>query len=399
MPPSERDTMSDRNGLRTTVRGLYDLQKLRIEKGNRIIANWKAKLGMEPGKKEEDTMDEDGKEILETLRTRFRKIMDAFKSKYVRDFPTRSQFQGDELISHYTEIVLLDSYFQMEDQEKKGFARLKQALEEFPIWTKFLKDVKGCGPAMAAVIISEFDIHKAKYRSSLWAYAGLDVVTFWQLQKTIPVNVKTGNADWNIPVKIGSLVNEGEYMIDGTKDLDLFRAEGEAVKKPDDLLAKDTGRAARVLVERDGSAIQYEYRMFSLGGRSRRKEHLVDRVYTTARGQEATRKSITFSPFIKTKLMGVLAGSFLKANSPYREFYDDYKHRLESRPDLADGVLNDKGEPKKGVKAHRHAMSLRYMIKQFLADLYVEWRTLEGLEVHNSYLHNKLGHVHGGEAA
>lgn len=33
------------NPLRTLVRGAYDIQKLRIQSGNRIVGNFKAKLG------------------------------------------------------------------------------------------------------------------------------------------------------------------------------------------------------------------------------------------------------------------------------------------------------------------------------------------------------------------
>jgi hypothetical protein len=35
--------------LRSMVRGSYDLQKLRIESGNRLVATFKAKLGHKPG--------------------------------------------------------------------------------------------------------------------------------------------------------------------------------------------------------------------------------------------------------------------------------------------------------------------------------------------------------------
>jgi hypothetical protein len=34
--------------IKTMVRGAYDIQQLRIQMGNRIVMNFKAKLGQEP---------------------------------------------------------------------------------------------------------------------------------------------------------------------------------------------------------------------------------------------------------------------------------------------------------------------------------------------------------------
>jgi len=99
-----------------------------------------------------------------------------------------------------------------------------------------------------------------------------------------------------------------------------------------------------------------------------------------------------YNQFLRAKLCGVLGSSFLKCNSPYREFYDNMKHRLESEDW---GVLSknptDKARPKAG---HQHKAATRYMVKMFLRDLYVAWRTLEGLEVAAPYQEAYLGHRH-----
>lgn len=67
--------MSSSSNLKTMVRGAYDIQKLRIQMGNRIVANFSSKLGKEPSMPEE-AMDDDGKAILKDLRVRYRKITD-----------------------------------------------------------------------------------------------------------------------------------------------------------------------------------------------------------------------------------------------------------------------------------------------------------------------------------
>jgi hypothetical protein len=121
-------------------------------------------------------------------------------------------------------------------------------------------------------------------------------------------------------------------------------------------------------------------------GRSRRKEHLIKRTYTNRDGQEDTRDSITFDPLLKTKLVGVLGGCLMRSgNAYYKGIYDNYKNRLEHRPDW-----------KGTTPGHRHRAAVRYMVKLFLADLWVAWRQLEGLPVTQTYAEAKLGIVHGG---
>lgn len=305
-------TQETRAFLRTIVRGCYQLQKLRIQTGNRLVATFKAKLGQAPSEAE-DGMDAEGKEMLEVLRLSYDRITDGIaegRSLSTAQFEKRAAADRKKpnggLIDKYTELTLVRQYMDLLKSEQSQFAQLKNVLADFPIWTEFLQGVKGIGPAMAGVIISEIDISKAEYPSSLWAYAGLDVA-------------------------------------------------------PD-------GR-----------------------GRSRRKEHLIEVEYTTSAGGKAKRNSITFNPWLKTKLIGVLAGGFIKLGdrSEYRLIYDQYKHRITNRPDIKKKMLA--GDMSKG---HVHNMAQRYMVKRFLVDLYKEWRALEGLPVAPEYSEAKLGMVH-----
>lgn len=160
--------MNNRQNIRTLVRGGYDIQQLRIQMGNRIVANFKSKLGIEPGKKEDDELDQKGKELLGDLRKEFRRLTDGVVKLKTVEFPEGS------LISSFTELSLVASYLKIEQDEKEQFSAIGTILEDQPIWTEYLRDVKGVGPAMAGVLISEIDIHKARYPSSLWAYFGLD---------------------------------------------------------------------------------------------------------------------------------------------------------------------------------------------------------------------------------
>ena len=279
--------------IRAMVRGGYAIQKLRIQAGNRIVTNFKVKLGQDPGESEK-VLDSEGVKILKQIRQTYKMFTEGVKS-----FPRQSTFKGDAIISSYTELCLTAQYESLATMEKEQFTRLKKIVEQFSIWQVFLCDVKGVGPAMAGVLLSEIDIATAKYPSSLWAYAGLDVA-----------------------------------------------ADGR--------------------------------------GRSKKKEHLVEVEYVNTKGETDTRMSITFNPFLKTKLMGVLAASFvMHGPNKYEEIYRNYKHRLE----------NDPAHDEKS-KGHRDNMAKRYMIKMFLVDLHINWRGIEGYPVATPYSEGKLGLVH-----
>ena len=155
--------------LRSLVRGAYDIQALRIMMGNRICAQFKAKLGQRPGKSEEDDLDEEGASVLKELRAEFKKLMDGVKQVKL------ATFKATPIISTFTEFTLLQQYLDLEEMEKRHFNQFAKVLQEIPFYNDWLEAIPGCGPAMAGVILSEIDIRRAKYPSSLWQYAGLGV--------------------------------------------------------------------------------------------------------------------------------------------------------------------------------------------------------------------------------
>ena len=284
--------------IRTAVRSLYDMQKLRIQNGNRITSAFRYKLGLESSQAEEEN--EEATKLLNDLRKEFKRITDGVKRI------TKNIKCDSPLITTRGELALLESYERQLEAEAIHEKAILDELEREPIYTEFLKDVRGCGPLMSGVILSEIDITKCNSISALHKYAGLDVVVY-----------------------------EDE--------------KGELKEE----------------------------------GRSKRKAHLVPKTYTDREGNLVETVGITYNPFLKTKLVGVLGSSFIKLGGPYREIYDGYKHRLENHPKHCEKS-----------KGHKHAMATRYMVKEFLADLWSVWRTLEGLPLRTSYGEEKLGIVH-----
>lgn len=114
-------TEDQRQRLREAVRFFYDLQKLRIQQGNRAGS---------------DTI------MLDTRDIEF----------------------------HDSRSKTLNS---LERAELKNIERLCK--ESAPEIYKWLRAQKGIGPTMAGVILSEVDIYRAETVSALWKFAGLDV--------------------------------------------------------------------------------------------------------------------------------------------------------------------------------------------------------------------------------
>lgn len=137
--------------------------------------------------------------------------------------------------------------------------------------------------------------------------------------------------------------------------------------------------------------------------RSMRKEHLVERSYIKKDGTEGTRMGLTFNPFVRTKLLGVLADSFIRVGSPWRKVYDDYKHRLQTDPSRIKATSAQykglyKSDPERAARLWTpkriDRAAKRYMVKLFLNELWNRWRAVEGLEIVPTYQEAKLNHAH-----
>lgn len=395
---TETNTKNPRELIRAMVRGAYDMQKLRIMMGNRITKNFKEKIGVTDDTLTDEEKEKLGKKILKMLKTDYERITDGIISEgdeaVQHKMPRLAKFKPHGIIDNFAELSLVHQYIGMLANEDNSFKNLEYFLRGFPIYETFLKHVDGLGAAMAGVLISEIDISKAEYVSSLWKYAGLDSVTV------------------------------GVYTDENGKTNYL-----------------SFSKVTKLIQENNGSDENLTYKGFPVRmgevGRSR-QEHCLELVeYINKDGEIKTRNSITFNPFLKTKVIGVLSGSFLKAGktyvdgtnmgaarrlelaisygfdrkavpagedekelvieclrkhgheieeapSKYAVAYYNYKQRIEKMP-----------QHQEKTKLHRHRMALRYAVKRFFADLYVAWRTLENLPVAAEYSEAKLGLVHG----
>lgn len=82
--------------------------------------------------------------------------------------------QGPMILSERDREFFHGVYANAEKQEKIIGKWIEKEIKSMPIWTEFLAGVKGCGPQMAAIIVSEFDIHRADTVSKMWQFAGVN---------------------------------------------------------------------------------------------------------------------------------------------------------------------------------------------------------------------------------
>lgn len=375
---------------------VYQCQDMRIAAGNRVVAAIRPDLITPPASLRNATQDADesaldkddeeqakeAKSFLKKAYGEYKLITDAYVA-YIREHRTLAadhdlrpialrektlesilgkQESSLSAIKDSLSYHLMRNYDIQRQAEADALKALEVAVQKHPLWDDFLKDVTGCGPLMAGVIISSIDIHKAEHVSSLWKYAGLDVLP---------------------------------------------------------------------------------------NGQGRARYHATMVEYIDKEGNKSKKKSLGYNPFLKTKLIGVLGSSFLRAGrtekNTYGLIYYKSKDRYENRPDLmvttlhaaakgagtitsilavgdkvkkgdAIAIIESNGEsialhatqngtiskafvkPGEYVnskqlvaeyeipganKARIHRMATRYAVKMFLRDLWIHWRALEGYDVSN----------------
>jgi hypothetical protein len=239
----------------------------------------------------------------------------------------RTLERATDIELHDADVAILDARAaNLQEAEEEALKDVAAHLATMPSFVKILAEKpkwKGVGPTLAGVMLSEIDITRCDTVSALWRYAGLAPQSARRCKKcqdTVVLAPKT----------------EGLYKHQYNR--------------------KDKCPSGNTLSE--------------------------DLTYESAAAEKPTKgEKLHYNSFLKMKLVGVMGPCLLKANSPWRKFYDDYKHRLQSAgKGMSDG--------------HRNSMANRYMVKMLLQELWIQWRTLEGLPIRESYQEQYLEHKH-----
>lgn len=352
--------------IRVLVSDIYDIQEMRIAQGNRLVQSFYQQLGVKPSESPENA-DKDAQKLIKRIMADHDKITNAiaelmkdgsggdFSSvtestikKAIKKLNDSSDKKDSlDVIRNNIDYHMVNSYIRFNDIEKEKIKVLDTFVKAHPMWDAFFKDVKGCGTLMSAVCLAYLDPYKARHVSCFYVYCGVDVV-------------RETDEDGN---SIYIAVDDENKKVVGIPDDD----GTERYFYVDDMDKEYVG------------AVE-----FSEHGR--RKGDTEMKPYTAKDGTTKMKRGITYNPKLKTKLMGVLTGCLMKAKDPvYSKIYTDYKARL---------LKMDKHKDKSA--GHINMMAQRYMIKQFLRNMWVTWRQLEGLAVDEPYEVAKLGNApHG----
>lgn len=204
-------------------------------------------------------------------------------------------------------------------------------LPQFPIYNKFLKDIKGVGPVISAGILGYFNIQKAKYASCLFQYGGI-----------------------NPQIRKGKKSVEAKKL---TKNMDVVKEIKPNKDNPD-----------------------------------KKTRYIIETNYPVRGDKSVSGYVNQYNKDLKCILLEYLGSGLIKQKVErytkiYYKFHVPKKDRNENYYgiyDVSERLHRFKNVPWKDLpERQRHRAAIRKMVKQFLIDLYVEWRTVEGLPVND----------------
>src|SRR5690606_14561525 len=122
--------------LRAQVKSIFDMQKIRIQMGNRLVASFRS------AKEELDKATGSEKEVakfLTLLSKEYDSIMEfvTMKGNTIKKYFRENEL-SDKLITDEVSFVLMEQYESLKSNEEKLKKSLKYELDKFPIYTEFL---------------------------------------------------------------------------------------------------------------------------------------------------------------------------------------------------------------------------------------------------------------------
>ena len=349
-------------------------------------------------------------------------ISDVIKNEREMEvFVTQHELKYIKTYGLYTMVREYLNYLRIETD---AVAYMKDLVHNHKLWQNYLIGIKGCGEVIAAHIIANFNIRITEHPSAFLRYCGLDQITIAPEEGYEPTTedmikvMSLMRLDYIRIVNRAKMYGQDEegifenfamfstgaihtydeftevravcskYGIDTENPLtnvekDIFKNIGNIMlnnKVRETILRTCTS----AVIDVDTNGIP----KIRKRARSMRDKEMT--TYISKDGSIKTKNYLGYNTTIKGKLMGVLFGVFLKQkdSSGYSQLYKEYRARIEQRPDI-------KASIEAGNKLRVHNMARRYVIQEFLKDLWMAWRQIEGLPLNGgTYEEAKLGIIH-----
>lgn len=156
MSESYEYLLSQKQTIRTLTDLFYDIQKLRVAAGNRIVAavtNSNTEVASSDSESEEEQ--DDASSVLKQLISEFElitsKTAELGKKRVTDAIIHTCNLPGITTTLQYDMVRTFIMLYKVEQDHSKSISKFVQST---PLWEAFFKDVKGCGFMMAAVCMA-----------------------------------------------------------------------------------------------------------------------------------------------------------------------------------------------------------------------------------------------------
>ena len=143
---------------------MYKIQNLRVKLGLQLFAKIK---------NDNPHLQED----IKSKKTNAKKLMNALIKEYLKLGEVSDEKRNATAVSVYIKndlmFIMIQAYHNLVLQEERMNKIINRMIESEPI-VSYIKSIKGCDNSTAAILLSEIDIRKATYVSSLYMLSGLD---------------------------------------------------------------------------------------------------------------------------------------------------------------------------------------------------------------------------------
>lgn len=203
--------------LRSLVRVMYDMQDIRLRTYARIM-NEEYRNSLEKDENgniiaQKSTAEQaaERKALIEQLTREYKSLEKEVEGKRWKSIEKELVARKSKIQSQIT-WALIKQCVESERQEKYLQSVIKSIVEQIPIYSEHLVNERGCGPTIAAILISEIDIDEARHVSSLWKYAGVDVVNGHGRSKRAEDLVEREYVDKNGDVKTKKGISYNPFL-------------------------------------------------------------------------------------------------------------------------------------------------------------------------------------------
>lgn len=384
------------------VKSFYDFQKTRIQMGNRVFAamnpdiivpaaDLRTAKDAEDPEDETDKKDDEQQKAADSFIARAHKEYTLVTARYIKagqekkkgedaaknsdsdDIPSairtarltkaiKASTDSDhlEIIKTELDYRLMRSYDMTKRAENEALVALTEEVKRHPLWDSFFANVPGCGPTTAAVCIASINIHKARHVSSLWKYAGVDVLPNGEGRSKRHFSmVEYTDKDGNVSTR----KSLGYNPFLKTKLVGVF---GSSILRCPTAHEKGYGKVyydykARLQERPDlkttpfGASTKFAgtvTEIVSFGAKVKKGD-----ILAAVLREDGTIHNI------KAKVDGIVTFIFAEVGEEVAEKTMLVRYEIAAEP-----------------KARIHRMATRYAVKMFLRDLWIAWRGLEGYD-------------------